>query len=177
MGDIVLAGSTSGTTTLTPAAVSGTTTLTLPATTSTLSINGPTFSARPSGAQSISNLTWTKLSFQTEEWDTANCFDNVTNFRFTPNIAGYYQVNGGVQWSGVTFTGENGIQFYKNGTGWKTTQDLNSAAYGISGSCLVYLNGSTDYVEMYVIQGSGGAKNTYAGAESTFFQAAMIRGA
>jgi len=33
MGDIVLAGSTSGTTTLTPAAVSGTTTLTLPATT------------------------------------------------------------------------------------------------------------------------------------------------
>jgi len=36
MGDIVLAGSTSGTTTLTPAAVSGTTTLTLPATTDTL---------------------------------------------------------------------------------------------------------------------------------------------
>ena len=36
MGDIVLAGSTSGTTTLTPTAVSGTTTLTLPATTDTL---------------------------------------------------------------------------------------------------------------------------------------------
>jgi len=36
MGDIVLAGSTSGTTTLTPAAVSGTTTLTLPATTGTV---------------------------------------------------------------------------------------------------------------------------------------------
>lgn len=36
MGDIVLAGSTSGTTTLTPAAVSGTTTLTLPATTGTI---------------------------------------------------------------------------------------------------------------------------------------------
>jgi len=36
MGDIVLAGATSGTTTLTPTAVSGTTTLTLPATTDTL---------------------------------------------------------------------------------------------------------------------------------------------
>ena len=35
MGDLVLAGATSGTTTLTPAAVSGTTTLTLPATTGT----------------------------------------------------------------------------------------------------------------------------------------------
>ena len=36
MGDIVLAGATSGTTTLTPAAVSGTTTLTLPATSGTI---------------------------------------------------------------------------------------------------------------------------------------------
>ena len=36
MGDIVLAGATSGTTTLTPTAVSGKTTLTLPATTDTL---------------------------------------------------------------------------------------------------------------------------------------------
>ena len=42
MGDIVLAGSTSGTTTLTPAAVSGTTTLTLPATTGTVITTGST---------------------------------------------------------------------------------------------------------------------------------------
>ena len=42
MGDIVLAGSTSGTTTLTPAAVSGTTTLTLPATTGTVLTTGST---------------------------------------------------------------------------------------------------------------------------------------
>jgi len=39
MGDIVLAGATSGTTTLTPTAVSGTTTLTLPATTGTMLTN------------------------------------------------------------------------------------------------------------------------------------------
>lgn len=139
--------------------------------------NGPTFSAYPSGVQSIPNATWTKLAFQVEEWDTANCFDSTTNYRFTPNVAGYYQLNGSVQWSGATFTGENGLQFYKNGTGWKATTDLNSAAYGIAGSCLVYLNGTTDYVELYAIQGSGGAKNTYAGTQSTFFQAALIRGA
>jgi hypothetical protein len=40
MGDIVLAGATSGTTTLTPTAVSGTTTLTLPATTGTVITTG-----------------------------------------------------------------------------------------------------------------------------------------
>ena len=40
MGDIVLAGATSGTTTLTPTAVSGTTTLTLPTTNGTVLTNG-----------------------------------------------------------------------------------------------------------------------------------------
>jgi len=185
MSSITLNGDISGQAIIQAPSVAGTPTLTLPTTSGTFlttantfaNSGGPTFSAYPSGVQSIPNLTWTKLAFQVEEWDTANCFDNTTNYRFTPNVAGYYQLNGGVQWSGATFAGENGIQFYKNGSGWKTTQDLNAAAYGVSGSCLVYLNGTTDYVEMYVIQGSGGAKNTYAGTQSTFFQAAMIRGA
>jgi hypothetical protein len=52
MGDIVLAGSTSGTTTLTPAAVSGTTTLTLPATSGTIvtSASSLTASQLPTGS-------------------------------------------------------------------------------------------------------------------------------
>jgi len=47
LGDIVLAGSVSGTTTLTPTAVSGTTTLTLPATTGTVALTAsPTFTGQ-----------------------------------------------------------------------------------------------------------------------------------
>ena len=76
MGDIVLAGSTSGTTTLTPAAVSGTTTLTLPATTGTvvtkdtngiLSVNGVQFPATQSASANANTLddyeegTWTPV--------------------------------------------------------------------------------------------------------------------
>jgi hypothetical protein len=74
MGDIVLAGATSGTTTLTPTAVSGTTTLTLPATTGTvvtkdtngiLSVNGVQFPATQSASANANTLddyeegTWT----------------------------------------------------------------------------------------------------------------------
>jgi hypothetical protein len=49
MGDIVLAGATSGTTTLTPTAVSGTTTITLPATSGTLLQSGTAVTAAQGG--------------------------------------------------------------------------------------------------------------------------------
>jgi len=40
----------------------------------------------------ITTNTWTKVPFNTEVYDTANCFDT-TNYRFTPSVAGYYQIN------------------------------------------------------------------------------------
>ena len=51
---------------------------------------GPSFSAYQSSAQTLSTNTWTKAQYNVEEWDTANCYDNATNYRFTPNVAGYY---------------------------------------------------------------------------------------
>ena len=54
----------------------------------------PAFSAYQSTGQTLSSSTWTKIQLQTEEFDTASCYDNATNYRFTPNVAGYYQVNG-----------------------------------------------------------------------------------
>jgi hypothetical protein len=60
MGDLVLAGSTSGTTTLTPAAVSGTTTLTLPTTSGTVitdaSTTGISASALSTGTVPVARL-------------------------------------------------------------------------------------------------------------------------
>ena len=50
MGDLVLAGATSGTTTLTPTAVSGTTTLTLPATSGTVLTSANIGSNLPAGS-------------------------------------------------------------------------------------------------------------------------------
>jgi hypothetical protein len=58
--------------------------------------NMPAFSAYQSSGQTLSSATATKLNFQTEEFDTNNNFDSTTNMRFTPTVAGYYQVNGGL---------------------------------------------------------------------------------
>ena len=136
--------------------------------------NGPAFSAYQSSAQTISSNTWTKLSFQTEEFDTASCFDAASTYRFTPNVAGYYQLYGGI--AVATSSTYMYLQFYKNGSGYKVV--LNSPAAliaGASGSILVYLNGLTDYVELYAYLATGQALT--ANLQSTYFQGALVRAA
>ena len=46
---------------------------------------------------------------------------------------------------------------------------------GVVVSCLVYCNGSTDYIELYGYQNSGGSVGT--NTTLTWFQAAMVRSA
>lgn len=137
---------------------------------------GPAFSAYQSSAQgSITSNAWTKVQFQTEEFDTAGCFDNSTNYRFTPTVAGYYQVNTTVQV--VNNTGPLKVSVYKNGSSFKQGGfSTTTSFYAVSVSALIYCNGTTDYLEVYVY--SGGTGNTgVAGADVTFFQASMVRAA
>ena len=56
--------------------------------------NQPAFRAYNVAVQNISNATWTKVQLTTELFDTNSNFDNSTNYRFTPTVAGYYQFNG-----------------------------------------------------------------------------------
>lgn len=137
-------------------------------------IYGPAFSAYQSGAQGVASNTWTKVILQTEEFDTANCFDNSSNYRFTPNVAGYYQLSGGFGCATTSTTVY--LQFYKNGSGYKLTASSGSASLaGGFGSILVYLNGSTDYVELYCYLVTG--QSLVANLQTTYFQGVMVRGA
>ena len=137
---------------------------------------GPAFSAYQSSAQTISNSTWTKLQFQTEEWDTANCFDSTTNYRFTPNVAGYYQVNMALSYGPGT-NSEFVTALYKNGSTYKYFWDLTTTWYLVNGSVTVYLNGTTDYIELYMVQYSGSSKTLSASSQTTYFQATLVRAA
>ena len=50
--------------------------------------NAPYFQAyRGSSTQSISAGSWTKVQINTEIVDSANAYDNSTNYRFTPQTA------------------------------------------------------------------------------------------
>jgi len=187
MSSVVISGDTSGAITLSAPAVAGTNTITLPASTGTVAltsqINGPAFSAtRTATTQSISSGVVTKAQFTEETFDTNNCYDSSTNYRFTPTVAGYYQVN----WSIVIDVLSASTEFYaavfKNGVNYSWSSNLTATAAhynAVSGSDLVYLNGSTDYIEIYVQQNGGSSKSIFIGG-ATFpsrFSASMVRAA
>ena len=133
----------------------------------------PAFSAYLSSAQSFSAGVATKVQCQTEEFDTNSNYDNATNYRFTPTVAGYYQVNG--CWTAAS-TGTNlSIIIYKNGADFKRGQNIQASAAVVTASALVYMNGSTDYLELYLQ--SAATQNGLTGANFTYFQASMVRSA
>lgn len=185
MSKIAVSSPASGTATYTISAPAGSTdrTLTLPDNTGTIlttatagvPVNGPAFSAYKTTNQSLSNATWTKVSFQAEEFDTANAFDSAGTQRFQPLVAGYYQINWGI--GGESSSGIFRLlsAVWKNGGEFRRSTDL-SVIFGITGSTIVFLNGSTDYVEVYAYI-SASVSTVTAGSPLTYFQAALIRSA
>jgi hypothetical protein len=145
-------------------------------------VNGPAFSAYANATpQTITTGSQQKVLFQTEEFDTDNCY---ANSRFTPNVEGYYQLNAEVRLDGVSGTGEMMIVIYKNTTEHKrgTNQQGTQIAanfWAMTVSSLVYANGTTDYFEIRVQQGSGGNVTVTAvnSPNITWFNGAMLRGA
>jgi hypothetical protein len=159
-----------------PISLSGSATVFITAAAEDIS-QGPAFSAYNSIATSIPNTTNTKLENSNVEFDTASCYDASTNYRFTPNVAGHYIVTGGFTINGTS--GVSTVHIYKNGTVFKTGSQIdNNISYNqATVSAIVYLNGSTDYIELWGYQGSGGTLTAYTGGTPNYgyFQAALIR--
>ena len=136
----------------------------------------PAFAAKATAVQTVNNTTWTKLNFNSiagTGFDTNSNF-NTTTYRFTPTVAGYYQINGtGYGYPAVT--GAVNLSIYLNGAGYTANVSAPNANQGpgLQVAALMYLNGSTDYVEIYIYQNSGGAL-TCGGND---FSGVMVRGA
>lgn len=136
-----------------------------------VSTTGPVFSAYQSVVQSFGAGATNKLLCQTEEFDIGGTYDATTS-RFQPTVAGYYQMSFGAALS--TAVGNIAVHIYKNGTIYKSGSTLNPSG-NTSGSALVYLNGSTDYLEVYTY--SSTAQNSVAAINYTFFQGFLARAA
>lgn len=148
------------------------------ASSATAPVNGPAFSAQVASAQSLSTSVTTKIQYASEVFDTNNNYDPTTNYRFTPTVAGYYQVNATISFA-PSATGFRFISLYKNGSPYQQGANIQAGAINytvINLSSLVYLNGSTDYIEVYAIQNSGGTLQTSNGTD-TSFQAFLARAA
>ena len=178
---LVLQSSGGGSVTLEEPVTASNFTITVPAeagtmitTASTFAGTGPAFSAYAGGATGLTTSSYTKVLFSTVEFDTNS---NFSSSRFTPTVAGYYQISSSVG-SGNFGVGQSLIAIYKNGTKYKTGQNgtINNT-YNLTVSGIVYFNGTTDYIEIYVYQASGGTVNTVAQSTETWFNGAMVRSA
>jgi hypothetical protein len=113
---------------------------------------------------------WNKVQLPFKEWDPFAAFDNVTNYRFQPKVAGYYRCTAGVWVGGGT---GSVLSLFKNGN---EVKDL--ARWGGNGQAVgtgtVYLNGTTDYVEVWI---NVGAATSITGATNStmqgFFEAVL----
>jgi hypothetical protein len=141
----------------------------LPMTTQVAQPIGPAFEAIADGTQVISSGAYTKVLFPTENFDTNN---NFASSRFTPTVAGYYYITGA---STFSTTGETVLAPYKNGSLYRYLWDNSlTSTYGFTVSVLMYLNGTTDYVEFYLYQSSGSSKTP---TSNTSFSGFLARAA
>ena len=119
------------------------------------------FKATKGSSQTLPNVTYTKVTFGTETFDYGGYY---TGSRFTPLVAGLYQVS-----TQLGHTGADGVVFmayiYKNAAQYSHGRIVSGGTSNcvVSHSDLVYLNGTTDYVEIYGWQFTGGNNDVLAG--------------
>lgn len=135
--------------------------------------NAPAFSAYASAFTSLASGAQTKVNFQAEDFDTNS---NFASSRFTPTVPGYYQINARIAFSGSTI---NPLAYiHKNGTQVLHGNFIPGTFTGpvVTVSGLVYMNGTTDYVEAYAYHLSGSAVQTNAAtADLTRFDGYLVR--
>tara|TARA_R110000824_G_scaffold134624_1_gene297607 strand:+ start:555 stop:1130 length:576 start_codon:yes stop_codon:yes gene_type:complete len=128
--------------------------------------NTPSFFARGSGTQAIADQTWTKVTLDTENWDTDSAFAS-DKFTVPSGEGGKYQFTYGGCMSELDDGEYYQFVLYKNGSEWSGGNLLGKIQDRMTGTNLgTSMNGSvaitlaaTDYVELYVYHTEGGTNN------------------
>jgi hypothetical protein len=118
-------------------------------------VNAPAFSAYLSSDQTLTDNTFTKIQFNTEVFDDDGTYDNSTNYRFTPGVAGKYLITTQARIIGGSDNQLRKVllQIQKNGSERQTfiinTQD-SYALHTCSGiNVLTDTATATDYYEVF----------------------------
>lgn len=129
---------------------------------------------RQTTAQTITNNTWTAVTFGAEDVDTHSGHSTSSNTsRFTIPLDGTYLLAGGVSYA-ANATGQRWCRWYKNGTeldGGGANINANSSGQTLMvAKTLQVVLAVGDYVELWAFQSSGVSLDTYvafAYAQST----------
>jgi hypothetical protein len=137
--------------------------------------NIPAFKATLGSSQNITASTWTKYAGSVEAFDTNNNYDSSTNYRFTPTIAGYYYVKF-ANWF-TTGTSVVAASIYKNGSPAITEYDSQVSGTTVRADGLIFMNGTSDYLEAFVLQSSGGTLALDSASVNPGFSAYLVKAA
>lgn len=141
--------------------------------------NTPSFSVSKSSNQTVPNATSTKITWESENWDTDNAFASST-FTVPTGKGGKYNLSACVRIEYGNGAGEYGaIDVYKNGSQYR------SALKAVSGNAVQAQSlpisidmdlSAGDTVEIYVYHNKGTSQDAFAGA-NTYWMMHKIIGA
>lgn len=131
------------------------------------------FFAYSSGAQSVASGSATKVQFNSELWDTDGRYDAATNFRFTPSVAGKYNLKASVDLLAVDSGKRVEVHIYKNGAilvagarFWNGSGAASEVQATVS--CDVDANGADSFTA-HVYHNHGSNRDVSPDANRTFF--------
>jgi len=147
--------------------------------------NIPAFSAYANATTTPTTGTNTKVAINTKIYDTNNNYDT-TNYRFTPTVAGYYLTRGVLRFAiGSASTARSDlamIMIFQNGQLFLRGTELriwSSSGQQIETCTIVYMNGTTDYLELYGRIDGTSLTFEYGGASAytSQFSAVLVKAA
>jgi len=141
--------------------------------------NRPAFRVLLTSTQNINHNSVTTIQFNTEDFDTNNCFDT-SNYRFTPNVAGYYYVFANATLStssrpnledGELFIRKNGTTIARSEIDPRDDGEMGAVSNQIA--VLVQMNGSSDYLDVAAKVNKQSSSGEIEGGTTglTYFQA------
>lgn len=136
------------------------------------------FRASLSGDQVVPSAVATKVVFDDETIDTNSDYD-ATLYRFTPTVPGHYRIDATISWLIVALVGGWTVSIYKNGaftavTSFQTSVASNPGPQTLSVEDIFVMNGTTDYVEIFVTQNTGVSQTVSSLIDLSTFKGARI---
>ena len=131
--------------------------------------NTPAFHVVRSSSQSISTNTNTKVQFNSEVFDTDNCYDNSTNYRFTPGVSGKYFLYAGVRPNENDDFNESQVYIRKNNSDIVLASKRNTYSDTVHAYTTI-ASDTDDYFEIFYYHQKGSSLNLSGDSNSyTYF--------
>lgn len=123
--------------------------------------NTPSFFAKLSSDQSVPTTTFTKIEVDTEQFDTDGTYDNSTNYRFTPGVAGKYLISANVFLESMSDGKNFRADIFKNGASYIFGRCDSSKAGSSNSVNFTFLDtaNASDYYELYIYHDEGSNLN------------------